>query len=303
MDITPPPRARDSRLQKDTHKRCLKRTLEFMQQEADNGEVYAQAMLGDYLYKEGTSCKKDMEKAADLYQKASHAGDIISTHNLAVMHWNGLGDVIKQDKKRAIELFGYAGSQGHNMSLFKAGLALECGFDDVKPQPEISVSLYMSAALRGHAESQYRTGLLYIQGRGVLVDLDRARWILRMAAEQGHKRAAEELQKIESPESTSAHIMKRKRCNIHRPTPCHVVQQQNVGINRRAFRNILPEIEAVQHERGNDDSDDDDDGAEGANDGTGNDNDTRGHPPTSYGLEVLAEMATGNDSAENASFW
>lgn len=290
MDNTPLPTT-STRLDTNTQKRCFKRTFEFMQHEADNGELYAQVMVADYLYNSGTTSKKDTQRVADLYEKASDAGDVISTHNLAVMHWNGTGSVIQQDKKRAIRLFMRAGDQGHNVSFYKVGIALECGFDDVKAQPEASVHFYTLAALRGHAESQYRMGLLYMKGKGVLADIDRAKWVLRMATEQGHKKAGEELQMIES-EMNMRHL-KKKGCT-QRPLHCRVMQN---SAKSSAFRNILPEIETVEDEGANDDDD------------TNDTNDTNGgvkddcKPPTSYALEILAETATANDAGENASLW
>jgi len=290
MDITPIS-AKSTRFDTKTLKRYHKRTLEFMQEEADNGEIYAQAMLADYLSGTGTSDKSNMAKIAKLYEKASSGGDVISTHNLAIMYWNGMADVVTQDKQHAVHLFSIAGARGHNASLYKAGFALEYGFDEVQAQPEHAIQFYMIAAIRGHAPSQYRVGLLYKEGRGVPVDIQRSEWALRMAAHQGHSEAAELLQCLELAEE----VRPLKKMCIERPMPRYVKDSKR----SRAYRNILPEIEI---ERQGADATSDDGSAGGSGNCDKDEKDTSEKPKT-YALEVLAETATDRKVAKNESLW
>lgn len=52
--------------------------------------------------------------------------------------------------------------------------------------------------LEGHADAKYRLGLLYLDGRGVKQSRKKAKRWLKRAARQGHKEAAQTLERLEA---------------------------------------------------------------------------------------------------------
>lgn len=58
---------------------------------------------------------------------------------------------------------------------------------------------YLSAALRGHPEAQYRLGTSYLDGKlGLDQNEDQAKLWLSKAQQQGHDKAAQDLSALES---------------------------------------------------------------------------------------------------------
>ena len=267
---TTPPRKK-LRLDTTELSKARKCALGFIEKEAKNGEVYAQAMLADHLYKSAkVSGEVDMKKVIDLYEKASDAGDAISGHNLGVLCWGGVPNVLKEDKRRALDLFIRGGMKGHNLSLYKAGLAMENGFKDFKPQPDTAVIMYQAAAEGGHLEAQYRLGVLCIEGTCVLIDKEKARWALRTAALRGHTKAAKFLREVK---------LKDKATEPPQAGMIRSIARRVEGGGNKCRRNILVEIEGVK-----------DSGELVHHEGM----------PT-YALEILAETAMDKSSLQDSS--
>lgn len=60
---------------------------------------------------------------------------------------------------------------------------------DLSEYDEEAAAMYKKAALQGDAEGQFRLGTLYSQGEGVKKDVNEARRLIALAAEQGHVQA------------------------------------------------------------------------------------------------------------------
>jgi TPR repeat protein len=71
---------------------------------------------------------------------------------------------------------------------FQLGIAVDLGGD-----PEAAVPHYQTAALMGHWLAVNRLGFLHLTGRGLPVDLEKARALIEIAAEQGESHALNNL--------------------------------------------------------------------------------------------------------------
>lgn len=86
----------------------------------------------------------------------------------------------------AIIADGGAGNLGH----------LNAKQDAVLSSNILSLISQRASAEKGSGESQYELGIRYLRGCGVKVDLERAKFWLRLAAKQGHPDAQELLEKL-----------------------------------------------------------------------------------------------------------
>jgi hypothetical protein len=111
----------------------------------------------------GRACRRDLGKAAALYQKAADQGHAAEQNNLGLLYQHGEG--VPKDLGKAAEL-------------------------------------YQKAADQGNADAQYNLGWLYEYGRGVPTDSGKAKELLEKAAKQGDQRAIRWLKTLsESPKN------------------------------------------------------------------------------------------------------
>jgi TPR repeat protein len=115
------------------------------------------------------------------------------------------GYAIAEDKNEALKLYGLAAQKGHDMSQCEMGykhirdsegirwfqLAAEQGHLDSmhmlgKMDHKQRIRLWEIAAEAGHLEAQYDLGCLFLKGKTVAHDYEKAERLLRLAAEQEH---------------------------------------------------------------------------------------------------------------------
>ena len=81
-----------------------------LERQCNNGDTGSCVDLG-ILYFNGDSVKQDYKKASELYNKACEMGNASGCHNLGLLYFNG--DGVKQDYNKAMEFFGKACDLGH----------------------------------------------------------------------------------------------------------------------------------------------------------------------------------------------
>ena len=247
---------------------------DFLQKEADIGEIYAKVILKSYARRLDLTKDNGKQRAIETCRKMSNKGDAINTYNLGALYWNS-----GKEKSRAVGLFRQAFSNGHVLAAYKLGSALESGYDDVRPDPEGAVNMYQYAASKGHAVSQYRLGVCHLNGKGTMINRDKARQMFAMAASQGNGDAKlkltemSELDKILTPKARRVTVSPKTLKRRHAPL--------------RVFRNILPELEAVKDCN----TDDDNEQTEDKDDEDAPDCKRR----KLCALDILAETATGDE--------
>ena len=168
----------------------------------DQGDAVAQYNLG-VRYEDGQGVPKDLEKAAELYQKAANQGHAGAQFNLGLLYAHGQG--VPKDFGKAAELFQKAANQGHAGAQNNLGLLYEHG-EGVTKDLGKAVELYQKAADQGNsvaknhlADAQNNLGALYEDGHGVPKDLGKAAELYQKAANQGNQTAIANLNRLSKP--------------------------------------------------------------------------------------------------------
>jgi hypothetical protein len=97
----------------DLARQWIARALPAVLRAAQKGQAWAQADLGT-AYELGIGVKKDMRRAASLYQKAAKQGYAAAQTNLGVLY--GTGEGINYDRKAAIYWLKKAAAQGDKIA-------------------------------------------------------------------------------------------------------------------------------------------------------------------------------------------
>jgi TPR repeat protein len=98
-------------------------------------------------------------------------GDADSQYNLGVMY--STGEVVKQDLKKAFNLFTQASEQGHLLSYINLGNMYSKG-EGTKQDLNKALELYKIASQNGLAHGDYHLGLMYLNGKAVNQDYKEA---------------------------------------------------------------------------------------------------------------------------------
>ena len=161
-------------------KRDSEKAAEWYSKASENGDFTAQYNLA-MIYFKGSGVRQNYIKAADLLHKSAEQGNIAAQNNLGVMYKNGLG--VKQNYAKALELFRKASEQGSTQAQNNLGTMYQYGHG-VKQDLKKAVELYRQAAEQELAEAQFNLGAMYENGAGVKQDYSKAvEWYIK-AAEQ-----------------------------------------------------------------------------------------------------------------------
>ena len=107
-------------------------------------------------------------------------------YNLGNMYQDG--DGVKQNSKRAVELYTLAADQGDAHSQLNLGYMYKIG-DGVTKDIKRAYKLYTLSAEQGHPTAQNNLGFAYYNGTGVEQSYTKAREWWTRAASQGHEEA------------------------------------------------------------------------------------------------------------------
>ncbi|MCL2179620.1 MAG: SEL1-like repeat protein [Treponema sp.] len=177
--------------------------IEWIKKAAEQGYARAQFHIGNFT--------EDNLKSAEWYEKAAEQGDADAQYELGLLYFNGKG--VPKDNIKAGQWFKKSGDQGNEKSKeFLSKVIADALFD----QPEIqnqrnaaahkfymegnhkkAAELYVEMADRGNAVAQYKLGLLYSLGQGVINDSIKSNELISKAATQGLKEAKDWLEKEE----------------------------------------------------------------------------------------------------------
>ena len=160
---------------------------------AANGDISALSNLGN-LVCDGLGCKKDINKAIEIYKHAISKGSSVSANNLATVYRD------KGDYKTAFEYHLLAEKIAKVNYSFVVGLCYYTGLGvSVDKAKACKIFLKVSTDKKNYQsqyerdEANYYLGLSYLTGTGVRKSLATARKYLELANKDNDHRSSEEL--------------------------------------------------------------------------------------------------------------
>ena len=173
--------------------RDLVKAREWYEIASHNGNVQAMFQLG-LFYSEGIGgLPKDLEQAYRYFKAASDAGNLVASLNLGLYYL--VGDAIPRDLDKAINLIESVANKGFPDAQYILGVALFDGEFGL-PNKKLGMSWLKKAAESDHVAAQVRYGINRYQGVGTDIDKqDGAQWLLK-AANAGNPIAMNRVAKI-----------------------------------------------------------------------------------------------------------
>jgi TPR repeat protein len=152
---------------------------------AAEGDPEAMTNLG-LLYLKGLGTKRDLGKAAELYERAAQLGFVIAQFNLANLYYGGQG--VSRDLKQAARWYTAAAQGGHAKSQFYLAQMYESG-EGVDENKDTALAWYQKASDLGLPDAQYELGKKLIYGDDVTPDPTKGTDLVLKAAEQKYAKA------------------------------------------------------------------------------------------------------------------
>lgn len=147
-----------------------------------------------WRFKKGIDVEKNMKLAAELYKKGAEKNDRIAAHNLALCYEEGLG--VEKDLKKALEYYTIAAELQHPDAANNLATLYEIGHNDlIKQDRKRAFELYKQASLY-KVDAIYNLGRCYEYGIGTEVSMERAYDHYRFAADKGSEDAKDALKRF-----------------------------------------------------------------------------------------------------------
>ena len=162
-----------------------KEHIERLQRWIKLGKPWAQYSLGD-LYSVGLGVKQDPKRAFELYKIAADHGHHHAQFNLGVMYAKGQG-VIQSDTL-SFKYTKLCAEQGVAQAQFDVATLYDSG-ELVEQSDSEAFKFYKLAAEQGHARAQCNLGNMYANGEGVIQSVTLAFKFYKLAAEGGDVQA------------------------------------------------------------------------------------------------------------------
>lgn len=159
------------------------RVFQWNQEAADQGDARALYRLGS-MYEQGLGVRKDFSQAVLSYKVAAANGVPEAQYNLGVMYANGRG--VPRDFAEAHRLFSMAATDLVD-ARFNLAVMYERGYG--VPQAYSEAIKWYRAAAEDDPGAQYALGVIYAQGRNGPKDYVQALSWFRRAAYAGHAEA------------------------------------------------------------------------------------------------------------------
>ena len=166
---------------KFTRNEGLRNSINYLNRAYELGDIEAMRQLG-ICYENGEGVDKNLSMAAKLYQLATDRNNAKAMVNLASCYENGHG--VPQDLNIAIELLQQAVDLNDSDAMFNLASWYEQGKGGL-PQDLVEVACLLGqAAGNGHVEAMYKLGIMFMNGEGVVQNLELGiSWLQRAADE------------------------------------------------------------------------------------------------------------------------
>lgn len=171
----------------------LQRAEELLQKSSAQGNRYAKYTLGK-AYLDGELFLQNIPKSIKLITESADSGFAPAQYLLGKLLYQG--EVIPQNLKKAIEYLEKATEQQNLYAAYLAGKIrhIEDAFKDIRK----AIRNFEIAAENGNHFAEYQLGKLYLYGREVEHDYDKAIAYLTSSAKHGNQYAAQLLHSIKS---------------------------------------------------------------------------------------------------------
>lgn len=159
---------------------------------AEQGHAASQCSLG-LCYETGEGVIKELNEAVNWYRKAAEQDYPAAQCNLGFCYKNGIG--VKQDEAEAFVWFKKAAQQE---SARAQSLLGDCYFygQGVERDATEAVYWFTKSAEQDYPYGQYNLAWCYEKGVGIKADIEKARELYKKAADNGHKEALKELERL-----------------------------------------------------------------------------------------------------------
>lgn len=175
------------------------RGADLLKRSADQGNCYAQYALGKALL-EGILLPQDIPEALRLLEESADGGFSSAAYLLGKLLYQG--EVIPQDLNRALAYLERAAAQDNAYAAYLAG-KIRLTEDAVKDVLR-AIRNFEIAAENGNDYAEYQLGKLYLYGKEVERDYEKAISYLTSSAEHGNPYAAQLLHSIHNNRNWSA---------------------------------------------------------------------------------------------------
>jgi TPR repeat protein len=153
----------------------MDKALELYQKASELGDPAADCMLGDW-YAAGTHVAKNLKKAEEFYQKALTRD--VPRYWYEVGQRYLCGRQVLKDPVQAIAIFERAAERGYLLALTNLAGIYRQGEYGTPVNQEKAAELYQKAAQRGNGDAQAALGEMYALGQGVEKDFAKAKhWV------------------------------------------------------------------------------------------------------------------------------
>jgi len=157
-------------------------SIPLLQTLAHSGNAKAQYELAtDYAIGRGVA--RDLELAAQWFEKAATQGLVPAEYRLGTLYEKGLG--VRRDSDQAMAWYRTAADHGNIRAMHNLGVLTAEGGDSGKPNYADAAQWFRKAAEYGVRDSQYNVAILLARGLGVPQNLSLSYVWFAIAADQG----------------------------------------------------------------------------------------------------------------------
>ncbi|THB68898.1 MAG: sel1 repeat family protein [Gammaproteobacteria bacterium] len=169
------------------------KAIEYLTILSKQGNPQAKYLLGT-LYEQGLGVGRNVQTAKYLYDESAESGYYLSQYHLGLIYFKGKGGT--KQPLLAIELFEKAANQGYSKAQFALAKIYLKGTNGVDISYSKAIPLLQELVKKGDDFSQYELGLVYLHGKGLEEDNNKALQLMQLAARQGNKKAQNRLRDI-----------------------------------------------------------------------------------------------------------
>ena len=159
--------------------------MNLFKKDADKGNGSAMFSIGQ-LYRFGEGVSIDYKEAIKWYKKAVDKGNDEAMCYIGVMHDQGQG--VPKDESEAMNWYKKAADKGNSHAMWIIGTAYDTGYNGVIQDYAEAIKWYKKAADKGNDLAMVNLANMYMNGKGVAVDLEIAKeWLDKKTAARKQK--------------------------------------------------------------------------------------------------------------------